>query len=130
MTLEEQKSRFLQDLTRDLGVMRLMLLPQIAFLFVLAGLFAFMSVFGLYHAISSFAESNNAEPLKKAASVFIGGSATVGGLPLFKILPMIRENCTVYIKNTRTISAFSAKARNSSTHADYKAVVQQYLDLP
>jgi hypothetical protein len=129
MTIEEQKRDLLIDISWDLAFSRMTMIPQFLLLMLTAVIFTGMAVWGLYVAITNFQDTANPDFLRKAVPIFLGGSSTLLGLPLSRVLPMLAERGVKFVSSERDYTAFIARIKNVTTHADLIAVIADYRKI-
>ncbi len=126
MTLGEQKKDFLADLARDRRVWRWLMVPQVLLLLAVVVLLAFVAGFGLYTAVQTFREQQDVDTMKKAVSVFFGGSSSALGFFMFKTLGKLREASLEFMAGERRFTSFCARTKNVAVAIDYANLIKAY----
>src|SRR5207253_11328641 len=127
MTLEEQKANLLSDMHWDMVIWRLAMVPQLLFLFAVAICFAVIAAVGVWTTIVYFRE--NPDSFKRIMPYLVGGSSSVLGIPLYKIVPLLLRQTGIFVRREHDYTAFFGRARNCSTNADLQAVLAAYRTI-
>lgn len=129
MDFEEQRKAFQADVGWDLAMWRVAMIPQLLFLLIIAILFAATSIFGVVFSFYHYNDVSDVNNLKKSLPIFIGGSSSLLGVPLFKVLPLLSKRAEIYLHGERTYTAFFAKTRQATTTKELGTVIEAYRKL-
>jgi hypothetical protein len=126
MNLDALKKEFVEDIGRDRTTWFWLMIPQIVLVGLAATCMAGIATFGLYISVTTIREKADAELLTKATTAFVGGSSTLLGIFVIRMLGKAAEYTQEYMAGRRRFTGFIARVKSTETADDYDKVAKEY----
>lgn len=117
---------FVLDVKTDRRNWRLLMVPQLAFIFIVVVALAAITIIGFYSSVSALWAGGDIETFEKAAKIFVTGSSSLLGFILIKLLGVFHESGTKFIEEERFFTKQINMARLSNTSQKLTEIVKEY----
>src|SRR5215471_10132005 len=118
------KDELLRDIADDRRAWTLTTVPPIVGIALICLMLSVISVYGLYLSVVSIKEVKDVSSLAKAAQIFVGGSASVLGFVVIRLLSKLGEMIASYVFERKRFTGYIGKIKLASS----KALLTQVLD--
>lgn len=102
------------------------MLPQLYGLGTLLLIISGLSAYGIYLSAAALREGGQIATLTKASQVFVGGSSSILGFVLLKLIAKMTELTTLYIGEKKRFTSQRGKIRLSNSRAQLVQAMQDY----
>lgn len=117
---------FVAEIKLDRKNWRILMIPQLAFLFILVLTLATITVGGFYISVQSLWNGADISTVEKSAKVFLTGSSSVLGFILIKIFGLLTNVGANFISEEKSFTGISNMARLSAQDSELKEIISKY----
>ncbi|WP_345857078.1 hypothetical protein [Shewanella algae] len=122
-------NNFISEIKSDRKNWRILMIPQLVFLFVLVFTLAAITVGGFYVSVQALWNGADISTVEKSAKVFVTGSSSVLGFILIKIFGLLKDVGEKFIAEEKAFTGHLNMARLSTQDTELKQVVTTYHNI-
>lgn len=120
---------FITEIKADRKNWRILMVPQLIFLFILVFIMATITVGGFYVSVQALWNGADISTVERSAKVFITGSSSVLGFILIKIFSLLKDVGSDFIAEEKAFTSHLNMARLSGQDVELKEVVAKYHNI-
>jgi len=124
--IDSLRAEMLEDLCSDRRAWLLTMVPQLFGVGVLAILLSVISACGLWLAMASLRENVEIQTLVKAGQVFVGGSSSVLGFVVIKLLAKLTELTAEFMTEQKRFTSYIGRLKLAATKTNLAELLQEY----